>query len=69
MFAAHKNTTFMKQNMYVGYLMLHMTEYLQWEISKERDYSEVQGVDGRMGSEWILGILAGGCGLDSTGSG
>jgi hypothetical protein len=25
-----------------------------------------QGVDGRMGSEWILGRLAVGCGLDST---
>jgi hypothetical protein len=23
-----------------------------------------QGVDGRMGSKWILGRLAGGCGLD-----
>jgi len=36
---------------------------------KERDHSEDQGVDGRMGSEWILGRLAGGCGLDSAGSG
>jgi hypothetical protein len=36
---------------------------------KERDRSENQGVDGRMGSEWILGRLAWGCGLDSTGSG
>jgi hypothetical protein len=26
-------------------------------------------LDGRMGSEWILGRLAGVCGLDSTGSG
>jgi hypothetical protein len=34
-----------------------------------RDLSEDQGEDGRMGSEWILGRLAGGCGLDSTGSG
>jgi hypothetical protein len=32
----------------------------------ERDHSEGQGVDGRMGSEWILGRLAVGCGLDST---
>jgi hypothetical protein len=35
----------------------------------ERDHSEDQGVDWRMGSEWILGRLAEGCGLDSTGSG
>jgi hypothetical protein len=27
---------------------------------KERDHLEGQGVDGRMGSEWILGRLAGG---------
>jgi hypothetical protein len=31
-----------------------------WEIPKERDHSEDQGVDRRMGSEWILGRLAGG---------
>jgi hypothetical protein len=30
---------------------------------------EDQGVDGRMGSEWTLGRLVGGCGLDSLGSG
>jgi hypothetical protein len=29
---------------------------------------EYQGVGGKMGSEWILGRLAWGCGLDSTGS-
>jgi hypothetical protein len=28
-----------------------------WESVKERDRSEDQGVDGRMGSEWILGRL------------
>jgi hypothetical protein len=28
-----------------------------------------QGVGGKMGSEWILGRLGWGCGLDSTGSG
>jgi hypothetical protein len=40
------------------------------ESPKERDDSEDQGVGGRMGSEWILGRMAGGgCGLDSTGSG
>jgi hypothetical protein len=27
---------------------------------KERDHLENQGVDGRMGSEWILGRMAGG---------
>jgi hypothetical protein len=31
-----------------------------WESLKERDHLEDQGVDGRMGSEWILGKLAGG---------
>jgi hypothetical protein len=30
---------------------------------------EDQGVDGKMGSEWILGKLGWGCRLDSTGSG
>jgi hypothetical protein len=30
-----------------------------WESPKERGHSEDQGVDGRMGSEWILGILSG----------
>jgi hypothetical protein len=40
-----------------------------WESPKKRDHSEDQGVDGRMGSEWILVKLTVGCGLDSTGSG
>jgi hypothetical protein len=40
-----------------------------WESPKERDHWEDQGVGGKMGSEWILGILAMGCGLDSTVSG
>jgi hypothetical protein len=31
-----------------------------WESQKERDHLEDQGVDGRMGSEWILRRLAGG---------
>jgi hypothetical protein len=31
-----------------------------WESQKERDHFEDQGVDGRIGSEWILGRLAGG---------
>jgi hypothetical protein len=31
-----------------------------WKSLKERDHSEDQGVDSRMGSEWLLGKLAGG---------
>jgi hypothetical protein len=31
-----------------------------WKSLGERDHLEDQGVDGRMGSEWILGRLAGG---------
>jgi hypothetical protein len=38
-------------------------------MGEERNHLEDQGVDGNMGSEWILGRLAWGCGLDSTGSG
>jgi hypothetical protein len=30
-----------------------------WESLKERDFLEDQGVNERMGSEWILGRLAG----------
>jgi hypothetical protein len=30
-----------------------------WESPKEKDHSEDRCVDGRMGSEWILGRLAG----------
>jgi hypothetical protein len=30
------------------------------ESQKERDYLDDQRIDGRMGSEWILGRLAGG---------
>jgi hypothetical protein len=42
-----------------------------WETQKERGHSEDRGVDGRMGSEWILdlGGMAGGFGVDSIGSG
>jgi hypothetical protein len=31
-----------------------------WESQKERDHLGDQEVDGRMGSEWILGRFAGG---------
>jgi hypothetical protein len=34
---------------------------------EEKDHSEDQGVDGRMGSEWILGRLVGGVGVDLIG--
>jgi hypothetical protein len=40
-----------------------------WESPKERNHSEDQGVDGRVGSEWILGRMAGECKVDSVGSG
>jgi hypothetical protein len=40
-----------------------------WESSKESDHWKDQDVGGKMGSEWILGRLASGCGLDSTVSG
>jgi hypothetical protein len=40
-----------------------------WESQKERDRLEDQGVDGRMGSERILGRLAGRCRVDPVGSG
>jgi hypothetical protein len=31
-----------------------------WESRKVRDHLEDQGIDGRMGSKWVLGRLAGG---------
>jgi hypothetical protein len=40
-----------------------------WGSLKERDHLEDHGVGGKMVSEWILGRLVGGCGLDSTVSG
>jgi hypothetical protein len=33
-----------------------------WQRPKERDHTEDRGVDGRMGSEWILRTLPGGGG-------
>jgi hypothetical protein len=40
-----------------------------WESPKERDHSEDQGLGGKMGPEWTLGILAWERGLDLTSSG
>jgi hypothetical protein len=34
-----------------------------------KDHLEDQGIDGRMESKWTLGRLAGGCAVDSPGSG
>jgi hypothetical protein len=31
-----------------------------WESPKENDHLKNEGVDGRMGAKWILGIPAGG---------
>jgi hypothetical protein len=38
-----------------------------WESQKVRDDLKDQGVNGRMGSEWISGRLAGGCRVDPVG--
>jgi hypothetical protein len=40
-----------------------------WENPKEKDHLKDQGIDGRIGSRWTLGRLAGVCGVDSPGSG
>jgi hypothetical protein len=37
-----------------------------WESHKKRDHLGDQSVDGRLGSEWILGRLAGGFQSGST---
>jgi hypothetical protein len=43
---------------------------LLWQSPKDRDNSEDRGVDGRMGTEWILRRLVGVvCGMDPVGSG
>jgi hypothetical protein len=39
---------------------MNVYKVLMGKSQKERDHSGDQGVDGRMGSEWILGRLAGG---------
>jgi hypothetical protein len=39
-----------------------------WKIARKRDHSEDRDVDGRMGSEWMLGRLTVG-GVDPVGSG
>jgi hypothetical protein len=41
----------------------------QIKYRKERDHSEDRSVDGRVGSEWILGRLAEGFGVNASGSG
>jgi hypothetical protein len=41
----------------------------RWESPKEKGNSKKQGVNGRMGLEWIFGRPAEVCGVDSTGSG
>jgi hypothetical protein len=40
-----------------------------WWENTERHHSEDRGVDGMVGSDYILGKLAGGCGIVSLGSG
>jgi hypothetical protein len=51
------------RRMWVGHVA-HMGEKKVYRVLvgnlKERNHSEDQGIDGRMGSEWILGRLAGG---------
>jgi hypothetical protein len=39
-----------------------------WKRLKERDHLEDQSVDGRMGSDWILGNWLRGCVVDSVSS-
>jgi hypothetical protein len=39
------------------------------ESLKKKDHMKDQGVDGRVGSKWTLGRLAGGVGVGSPGSG
>jgi hypothetical protein len=41
----------------------------RWRSPKERDHSESRGTDGKMGLEWILGGLVGGCGGETPVSG
>jgi hypothetical protein len=38
-----------------------------WESPRERGSLKDQGVDGRIGSNWTLERLTGGCGVDSSG--
>jgi hypothetical protein len=39
--------------------MIEKCRLFRWESPKEKDHSEDRDVDGRMGSKWILGTLAG----------
>jgi hypothetical protein len=59
------------QGEYAGQGMWHAWERREkctgfwWESPKERDRLEDRGVDGRMGSKWILGSYAVGGGVRS----
>jgi hypothetical protein len=52
-----------------AYFVLIISTVLYSDELRVLDQSEDQGVDGRMGSKWILRRLAGGCVVDSPGSG
>jgi hypothetical protein len=52
-----------------SYYCLTRCTKLWWESTEEKDHSEDQDVDGRMGSKWIFGKLAGRGALDSLSSG
>jgi hypothetical protein len=43
--------------------------WFRWESPKEGDHLEDQGVDGRTGSDCMLGRLAEECRMDPVGSG
>jgi hypothetical protein len=49
---------------WVGHVACMGVEIKVYKVLVERDHLEDQGVGGRMGSEWILGV----CGVDSVGS-
>jgi hypothetical protein len=51
------------------FLLVVLTDKIKSNYTIHHRMPKYRLVGGRMGSEWILGILAGGCGLDSTGSG
>jgi hypothetical protein len=57
------------RNLYSSPDIIRQVKSRRMRWAKEGDHLEDQGVGGKMGAEWILGILVWGCGLDSTGSG